>query len=159
MNQVRLKELLHYDPETGIFTRKVTTSSNAKAGQVAGFDKPGGYSHIRADGIQYKSHRLEWLYMTGEWPKFEIDHIDNNPHNNRWANLREATGSENCCNRPSKVGVLGVRCVTPHGSGFNVQIGKGMRRYRKKFKTLEEAVEWAEFVRAELHGEFAHAQI
>lgn len=64
----------------------------------------GGYIKIKVDGIQYPAHRLAWLYMTGEWPRHDIDHRDMNRVNNRFANLRDATRSQNKANQRAYVG-------------------------------------------------------
>lgn len=95
----KLRELLHYDPDTGIFTRKVSTSHNAKAGAVAGSQDGLGYLLIKVLSRPYKAHRLAWLYMNGTWPKLDIDHINRNRSDNRIANLREVTHKQNHQNR------------------------------------------------------------
>jgi hypothetical protein len=96
----KLKENLHYDPETGIFTRKKKTPSGP-TGTIAGYKRKGGEINVRV-GKQYLAHRLAWFYMTGEWPKLLIDHKNGNPSDNRWCNLREATHSQNCQNTPHR---------------------------------------------------------
>jgi len=95
LTQERIKYLFNYSKETGIFTRRVTTSSNAKKGFDAGSPNKSGYRHIRIDGKLYLSHRLAWLYETGEFPDFEIDHINHIKDDNRIVNLRSATRSDN----------------------------------------------------------------
>lgn len=95
LTQSRLKELLHYDPETGVFTWRVRASNNIRVGGVAGCRTVHGYWLIGIDSSQYFAHRLAWLYMHGEWPKHEIDHKNGVGDDNRIANLREATVSEN----------------------------------------------------------------
>ncbi|MCR4298099.1 MAG: HNH endonuclease [Gallionella sp.] len=111
IDQRRLKELLHYDPETGIFTWLVDRKS-VKAGDVAGFRQEERYWVIRVDGKNYLAHRLAWLYVTGEWPPNQIDHADLNKVNNKFANLRLATPRQNGQNKPifrnNKSGVSGV---------------------------------------------------
>jgi hypothetical protein len=94
ITQQELKEVLHYDPNTGIFTR-LTRKGGQKIGSVAGHKRPDGYTQIKIDGKRYLAHRLAWLYMTGNWPSEFIDHIDRNPSNNRFDNLRESTNQEN----------------------------------------------------------------
>ena len=74
MNQTRLKELLHYDPFTGIFTWKVTRTGSAKPGTVAGYIKNEGYICIKIDSRSYMAHRLAFLYMLGRWPKGDVLH-------------------------------------------------------------------------------------
>jgi hypothetical protein len=101
LTQSRLKELLHYDPDTGVFTRLVTTSSNAKVGDVAGSINNNRYLNICIDSKLYPAHRLAVLYMTGSFPKKHTDHIDGDRANNRWTNLRECTPAENHQNRTS----------------------------------------------------------
>ena len=98
ITQAELKELLNYNPETGAFTWLKTLSNRGKIGSLAGsFDKD-GYINIGINSKTYKSHRLAWLYMTGNWPKNEIDHVNGGPSDNRFSNLREATRSENSMN-------------------------------------------------------------
>ena len=112
ITQKELKELLHYDPETGIFTRLKSVSSGARKGDIAGHSTGNGYLQIGIKGRYYRAHRLAWLYMTGEWPKDQIDHINHIRTYNRWVNLREATNQENHKNQTLKStntsGVCGV---------------------------------------------------
>ncbi len=108
----RLRELLHYDPETGVFTYRVKRGI-CMPGNEAGCPMKRGNHSIGLEYGRYATHRLAWLYMTGEWPTKEIDHLDGNPLNNRWDNLRLATSAENKQNqrRPkvtNKCGFLGV---------------------------------------------------
>lgn len=111
ITQSRLMFLCLYDPETGIFTwrhprRKCTP------GKVVGAMDSRGYRVAKLDYRRYYLHRLAWLYMTGEWPLDEVDHIDRNKSNNRWENLRAATTKENAENtglrKSNKSGVTGV---------------------------------------------------
>ena len=96
--QKRIKELLHYLPDTGELIWKVNRGCK-RAGSVAGsIDRSNGYVHVKIDCITYRAHRLIWVYMTGEPPKEQIDHIDHNGLNNAWNNLREATHQENHMN-------------------------------------------------------------
>ena len=116
LSQKRLKELLSYDPETGRFTRKISSSNSVKAGDIAGGDSSTtGYWRISVDNIRYAEHRLAWFYMTGLWPKHQIDHIDHIRANNKWANLREVTHAENQKNRvltsKNKSGCVGVSWI------------------------------------------------
>jgi hypothetical protein len=95
----RLRELLHYDPETGVFTWLKRAARRVRVGDVAGCVAQSGYRLLKADGRLYRSHRLAWLWMTGEWPPCEIDHINGDKPDNRWANLRLATRSQNQANQ------------------------------------------------------------
>lgn len=109
----RLREVLDYNPDTGIFVWKIRTADRVKIGTEAGGVDEKGYVRIRVDGGRYRAHRLAWLYVKGVWPSMDIDHEDNNRANNRWFNLREATEGQNRANsrinRNSKTGIKGVR--------------------------------------------------
>lgn len=93
----RLRELLHYDPETGIFTRLIGVKG-AAAGRQAGALDSYGYLRMRIDGKRYKSHRVAWFYVHGKWPAMMLDHINQVKTDNRIVNLREVTASENVQN-------------------------------------------------------------
>ena len=97
INQEYLKSILHYNPETGSFIW-IAPFKNINVGDIAGTLNY-GYIRIGINKKYYAAHRLIWLYMTGEWPKEEIDHIDMNRSNNRWINLRKATKSQNYANQ------------------------------------------------------------
>lgn len=109
-----LRSLLVYDPETGVFTAKVSITRNRRAGEIVGYVAASGYIVISRRGKNYMGHRLAWLYVYGEWPRGVIDHINHDITDNRIANLRDVTRAENNCNRISpashnSLGVLGVR--------------------------------------------------
>ena len=107
----RLKEILSYSPDTGIFTWKVS-HPRAKAGSPAGAIDHYGYVVIRLDGVLYKAHRLAWLYVKGEWPTKNLDHINQIKCDNRISNLRSVGQSVNMHNAriksTNKSGVAGV---------------------------------------------------
>lgn len=111
LTQARLKELLHYNPETGIFTWLVSTSNRAPAGYAAG-SITHGYVIITVDRRHYRAHQLAWLYVHGQFPSGLIDHINCDRADNRIQNLRAADHSLNARNRGvgknSKCGVRGV---------------------------------------------------
>lgn len=95
----RLRELLEYDCDSGLFVRRFGIRGH-RTGEVVGtINKHLGYAAIMIDGELFYGHRLAWFYMTGEWPKHQIDHINLNKSDNRWMNLREATVSQNRANR------------------------------------------------------------
>ncbi len=93
----RLRELLHYNPRTGVFKWRVDGYRKTKAGDVAGCFSH-GYWQIGIQYRGYRAHRLAWLYMTGEWPPAQIDHKDRDRANNKWTNLRLATNVQNARN-------------------------------------------------------------
>ena len=111
ITQSRLKELLHYNPETGIFTRIASCRRPDLIGKKAGSIKARGYVSIMIDGHHYLAHRLAFLYMTGLMPE-SSDHINRVRDDNRWVNIRVATPSQNMMNRSifknNKSGFRGV---------------------------------------------------
>lgn len=114
ITQARLKELLEYDPETGVFTNRVSRSSRAKAGATTSSSlSKQGYLRICIDWNPHLAHRLAWLYVYGSMPQGMIDHINGDRTDNRICNLREASAHLNQqnrrrANRRSKTGLLGV---------------------------------------------------
>lgn len=111
----KLKEKLHYNPDTGIFTWIVSTKGHAK-GITAG-SQCSKYISIVINGKHYLAHRLAWLYMTGSFPKKYIDHINGNHIDNRFCNLREATHGENIQNSPiRKNNTSGIKGISWHKS-------------------------------------------
>jgi len=143
LTQEKLKELLHYDPDTGIFTWKVSRS-NVRAGDVAGCMSPRGYWKIKLFNTSWFAHRLAWLYMEGYMPEQCVDHIDRDPGNNKWDNLREAsflcnTRNQNV-NKSNKTGVSGV-CFHKAVQKWYAEIPIRQKRYYLGvYKKFEDAV-------------------
>ncbi len=100
ITQERLKELLHYDPDTGVFLY-IKSRHRIIAGTIAGHKGRHGHLHLQIDRKKYQCHRLAFLYMTGHFPKHGTDHINGVKDDNRWVNLRDATYKEN--NRNAKI--------------------------------------------------------
>ncbi len=102
----RLRELLDYDPETGVFTWRGKTNRRIRVGAIAGNVNSRGYISIGVDDRNYTAHRLAWLWMYGEWPKNEIDHVNGIRTDNRLNNIRDVVHSVNMQNaqapRPRK---------------------------------------------------------
>jgi hypothetical protein len=103
ITQQEVKDLFDYDPDTGVCTWKVL---RYKAGPGEPIDEryrqKSGYIVIGIKGSAYNLHRLIWLWVKGEMPKNEIDHINGNIVDNRWLNLREVTRQENAFNRKTR---------------------------------------------------------
>lgn len=158
--QARLKELLHYEPDTGHFTRLVRRGGTANAGSKAGSLNRHGYVLIVVDGHRYAAHRLAFLYMTGAMPPEFVDHINQIKDDNRWENLRLASRAENSANTglrvDNKSGYRGVFWLARLGkwraSGRN-RAGKSV--HLGLFESPEDAAAVALEWRRQLFGEFA----
>lgn len=90
LTQKRLREVLHYDPETGIFTFRTGTRKGKVAGTV---HDDRGYLKVAIDNRRYPLHRLAWLWMTGFHARSTIEHKNGDHGDNRWNNLRIGVGS------------------------------------------------------------------
>jgi hypothetical protein len=95
----RLREILHYDPETGVFTNKVKRNRRTVIGTVAGSVYTKGYRGVIIQRVRYRENRLAWLYVYGVWPVGQVDHINHDRADNRIANLRDVSAFENTRNR------------------------------------------------------------
>ena len=144
--QDRVRELLDYDPETGVLTWKVSRG-RVKPGSRAGHRQPRGYRQVTVEGRRHLEHRLVWFHVHGQWPANEIDHVNRIKDDNRIANLREATTLQNRSNLPDQRRVNGLpRGVYPnyHGGRFRARIWDGSiwkERHLGTFDTPEEASE------------------
>lgn len=155
LTQDRLKEVISYDPATGLFFNKVQRGQRGIIGEKTGIVHHTGYIYISIDGKSYSAHRLAWLYMTGNFPVACIDHMNGKRNDNRWSNIREATKKQNNENIPlrsdNKSGHRGIywfkqtnrwRASVRHNG---VRIGVGY------FKNLEDAVKAVKEMRDELY--------
>ena len=114
ITQEYLKSILEYNPDTGIFTWNKSPNWSICVGDVAGCLNQ-GYISIKIDKKRYLAHRLAWLYMTGSWPEFEIDHIEgiNIPNFNKFSNLRDVNHNNNMLNKEKyKSNTSGYRGVS-----------------------------------------------
>lgn len=153
----KLVEIMHYSPDTGVFTRRKKVNQMPVA---AGSTDKQGYRRIHLLGKVYRSHRLAWFYAYGEWPDAEIDHINGDRSDNRIANLRPCTHQQNNHNQPmrrnNRSGVKGVSW------------DRRLRKWRAQaclnyqihcvglFDDLDEAAIAVRAKREELHGSFAN---
>ncbi len=158
LTQERLKQLLDYSPETGLFYWRVNRGPARIGAQAGSISKHLGYVEIRVDLKPYYGHRLAWFWMTGAWPENEIDHRDLNKANNSWINLRAASSSQNKANRSSQGKFLKGVSLHRESGLFRATAGKnGHRIHIGYFKTPAEAhaayIETAQ----QLHDEFARA--
>ena len=122
---LRVRELIDYDPLTGVLRWR------RRLGKTAGNLDPRGYVSICIDRCREKAHRLAWVYMTGAYPDGDIDHIDGDPSNNRWNNLRDVPHATNSQNQRKghKGSVSGLLGVYRHSNGkWRAQICYGATR-------------------------------
>lgn len=135
----RLKELIHYDPSTGVFTNRVQRRSALPGSVIAGRNRQ-GYVVATIDRVQYKAHRLAWLYAYGEFPELHIDHINGIRDDNRLSNLRQATFWQNRVNSKVGRGSTGTRGVYPAKNKFAAKIVlNGVAIYLGLYNTVNEA--------------------
>lgn len=140
LTAARLRDLLHYDRKTGFFTWRIT-KANHRAGTRAGTkpSKAHPYKRIGIDGFVYQANRLAWLYVTGEWPKHEVDHWNGVKSDDAWINLRDVDHGTNQENRRTpgrnnRIGLLGVKVA--RGGKFSARLQvKKVRVYLGVFDT------------------------
>jgi hypothetical protein len=157
----RVRDLLDYEPATGLFRWRLTRPGKGGrilAGTVAGHRGPRSYIEIRIDGYLVDAHRLAWLWMTGTWPREEIDHRNSDRGDTRWANLRPATHGQNGAfkgpNKNNRLGVKGVR-IDNRGK-IEARIWKTNKTVSLGyFSSIDEASHAYEEEARKLRGEFA----
>jgi len=134
----RLREVVDYNPETGVFIRKVRLAQRHQVGDRADVSintgPMAGYRRVSVDSKRFLAHRCAWLYVHGEWPNQDIDHLNGDKGDNRIANLRNVSNDVNRQNlrvarRDNKSGFLGVH--------FHKETGKWRARVQFRGKTVE----------------------
>jgi HNH endonuclease len=157
LTQENLKQHLHYDLETGLFTR-IKKVSNLNIGDMAGGLQLTGYINIGVNGKPYSAHRLAWLYVYGEFPISLIDHINGIKTDNRICNLREASRAQNAQNakiwNTNKSGFKGVFWLASRNRWIANIILNGKKIRIGSFKNIELAVEERKKYAKLKHGEF-----
>lgn len=151
----RLRTLLNYQPETGVFTWKVRTTNSIQVGDKAGSATANGYLRIRVDGRSYLAHRIAWLYVHGAWPTEDLDHINRVRDDCRLVNLRLASRSENMQNsslaRNNSSGHKGISWSNTH-QRWQVSITHQKRRlHLGYFHDVREAVSARKQAEVSLH--------
>ena len=157
-----VRSILSYDPETGIFRFLIRKGGRASVGKIAGSLDKKKYHKLKIDGVLYNASRIAWLYVTGEWPSDLIDHIDRDPSNTRFANLREATYSENArnCMKPHRntSGFKGVSWAARHKQWRAHIRVNGRLLHIGYYRTPEAASEAYKAASHEHFGEFARPE-
>lgn len=155
----RLREVMDYEPKTGIAKWKLLPKAKVRNDHIMGSHDSKGYLQVMIDRKRYKVHRLIFFYMTGQWPKDQIDHINRNKSDNRWLNLREANNSQNQINRyvqkNNYSGIKGVRYREDTKNPWEARITKNKKLIRLGFfSTAEEASLAYKEAANKLFGEF-----
>lgn len=154
LTRARLRELLHYDRDTGEFRWWKRVGNKVQPGERA------GYLEICIDGHRYNAHQLAWRYVTGRWGRPLIDHRDGDGTNNRWTNLRRATPSQNTANsRRPRSNTSGYKGVSPHRKRWRAMICNQGRWVSLGIFATPEAAHAAYLAAArKLFGEFARPE-
>jgi hypothetical protein len=154
----RLKALLSYDPDSGHFFWR-ESGGKRKIGVPAGcVDRQrGGYVLIGIDRSLHQAHRLAWLYMFGAFPCGHLDHINGDRGDNRIANLRECTRSQNQSNRARQSNnTSGFKGVVLHQGKWMARVTyRGKTHYFSGFDTAQEAAAAYDIAAVKIHGRFA----
>ena len=156
MTQNELKEILHYEPNTGMFTWLIS-KGNIKAGDVAGSHGKHNHLYIKINGKNCYLHRLAWLYVYGKFPINMIDHINGIAEDNRIDNLRDVTNTINQHNQKtahvnSKSGLIGA-CWNKQNKAWKAQIThQGKVIYLGLYKTAQLAHEAYLTAKRKLHS-------
>lgn len=135
-----LKAKYDYDPASGEFRRR-TAWGKQKIGDIAGCISPQGYRYLTFKGRATPAHRLAWLWVYGEWPLADVDHINRNRLDNRIENLRSTTRSINCHNTAAR-SATGIKGVTASSKGkrWDARIMVNRKQmYLGNYATKEEA--------------------
>ena len=169
MSPVRLRQLLHYEADSGRFTwlpranpmneRSINCWNGKHAGRAAGGIRADGYLSIMIEGKAYLAHRVAWAISTGEWPDFRIDHHNGILLDNRFSNLRPATHAQNMANTKKRAdNTSGYKGVTlREGGRYEARIqADNKSRLLGRFDTAEKAYAAYCAAAAKLHGDYAN---
>jgi hypothetical protein len=155
-----LFEVFDVDFSTGQLFWKVKIARQTKIGDLIGVKRPSGHVFVQLKGKNIAVHRIIWAMKHGEWPNGMIDHINQNPADNRPENLRIVTKRQNAANvsKPYKTNKIGLKGVT-----FRRKVGKyvasirnnGRQEHLGFFATAEDAAQAYIAAHSRIHGEFS----
>jgi hypothetical protein len=151
-----IEDHLSYDPDTGLF-HWLATGKGRRADLVAGYLSKKGYIRVKYKGKLHSAHRLAFWFMSGIWPKDDVDHINGSKGDNSWSNLREATHSENLRNMKVRGGDSRYKGVTKSGKCWRARIQSRHSRevYLGSFTCEKEAALAYNYAALEHFGSFA----
>ena len=159
LTQELLKELLHYDPDSGVFTWRERGNSafdKRYAGKEAGTINDRGYRKVSISGVVYRAHRLAFMYMKGRWPRKEVDHLDHDKLNNRWLNLRDTSHPENGRNKSKfKNNTSGINGVNWNSNALNWRAQIMVSGKNKQLGSFDN-IEFAQAARLEAEREYGY---
>lgn len=150
VTQERLKELMTYDPVTGLFTRIKCTSIRQKEGEFVGVKaKKGAYLKCSIDYKEYLLHRLVFLYLEGYFPRGQVDHINHDGLDNRLENLRTVSREKNQQNmsrsKSNTSGITGVSYDKSRNKWVAQILANGVyksKRFTTKFGAIRQRIKW-----------------
>lgn len=158
----RARQVVSYDPTTGVMTWTESKNWRRKVGGIAGTksNQHGRtYVVVSVDSKSYRAHRLAWLLVHGRWPNGDIDHKNGDTLDNRLENLRECTRAENLWNmkRPDRnnSGVKGVHWDRRDQRWVATITVRGTVHCLGYFRDKADAASARAKAATELHGEFA----
>lgn len=150
----RLRELLAYDPGSGLLTWQVSRGK-AQPGRIAGSVNTDGYVRIMADGERISAHRAAFALMTGAWPEATIDHRNGVRSDNRWSNIRPATSRQQAQNRKAPVGAASALLGAHRDRERNCWLARirheGRTTHLGRFASAEEAHDAYMRAKARIH--------
>tara|TARA_R110001599_G_scaffold215339_1_gene413528 strand:+ start:189 stop:683 length:495 start_codon:yes stop_codon:yes gene_type:complete len=118
------------------------------------------FVRLSKNNIRTKFYLHRLVYMcnnpTEDISLFEVDHIDNNPQNNNIENLRVATRSDNQSNKKVHKNKLGIKYICKAQNGYRFQLIKNGIKYNKRFKNLQDAIDYRDIKVKEICGEYAN---
>ncbi len=161
ITQERVRELFDYCPQRGKLIWRISNSSRARVGNIAGYIDTDGYRRVSVDGRKCQATNVIWLWVTGEWPDETIDHKDGNQSDDRWDNLRHADRSQQQWNtgvpRNNLSGCKGIYWEARRKKWYAQITAKGTRKHLGYFDLKEDAITARRSAEHLYYGQFSRA--